>query len=139
MMREGLQTNFPHEALRRSGCLFFSLMKWLEIKDGMSFSDEALIGVFNRAAEAGILNPANCFINNSVSLLNLALGRDKYRDVVRDLKRAPVDDTGIKRLVRNNGVETHFIMFIGGRDWDTKDPRRAAAKTWSFHSFREPV
>jgi len=61
-MREGIQTNFPNEALRRFGCYFFILMKWLEVKNGMSFTDEMLLEIFERAVAAGIMNGDNAFI-----------------------------------------------------------------------------
>ena len=138
-MKEGLQSNFPHPVLQRAGCLFFSLMKWLEVRDGMSFTDQDLIRIFDEAATQGILVRETGFMNDSVRMLNLALGRNKYRDVRRDLAGVPPGGTAIRRLVRNGGRETHFTLQINGAEWDTKDPSRPAAKTWTFDSFREPV
>ena len=138
-MREGIQTNFPNEALRRFGCYFFILMKWLEVKNGMSFTDEMLLEIFERAVAAGIMNGDNAFINRPVDLMNMALGQNSYRDIRRDLSDAPADGTAIRRLVRGTAGETHFTLQISGKEWDTLDPARPAAATWSFHSFRVPV
>lgn len=138
-MREGIQTDFPHEVLRRFGCYFFALMKWLEIKNGARFSNEGLILVFESAQAAGFIRGDNAFVVNAVALLNLALGQNLYTDIRRDLSKAPPDGTAIRRLVRNSGNETHFTLQINGVEWDTLDPARPAAGTWSFHSFRVPA
>ncbi|MCL2381344.1 MAG: DUF261 domain-containing protein [Treponema sp.] len=138
-MREGIQTNFPHEVLRRFGCYFFVLMKWLEVKNGMRFSDDDLLRIFERAAVKGLINGADAFVRNAPALLNLGLGSSTYADVRRDLRYPPADGTAIRRLVRGGYGETHFTMQINGVEWDTLDPARAAAKTWSFDSFRVPV
>ena len=138
-MRQGIQSGFPHEVLRRFGCYFFTLMKWLEVKDGVEFSDDDLLRIFKTSVSGGLINGSNAFINNAVEVMNRALGMRKYRDIRRDLKEAPADGTAIRRLVRGPAGETHFTMQIEGVEWDTLDPSRPAAKTWSFDSFREPV
>jgi len=137
-MREGIQSNFPNEVLRRFGCYFFILMKWLTVKNGTAFSDDDLINIFERAAAAGMIQANNAFINRPVDIMNMALGQNVYRDIQRDLREPPADGTAIRRLVRGNG-ETHFTLQIEGVEWDTLDPTRAAAQTWSFDTFRVPV
>ena len=139
MMREGIQTNFSNEVLRRFGCLFFIYMKWLEVKNGMSFTDSELLEIFERGVAAGMINGDNAFINRPIDLMNMALGQNAYRDILRDLKEAPADNTAIRRLVRGNNGETHFTLLIDGVEWDTLDPTRAAAATWTFDTFRVPV
>ena len=138
-MKQGIQSGFPHPALRASGCYFFALMKWLEVKNGMDFTDGDLIRIYETAGRKGMLNPNNAFINDAAAVLNLALGKNAYRDVRRDLREPPADGTAIRRLVRNNGRETHFTVQISGVEWDSLDPARPAAKTWAFDSFRVPL
>jgi len=138
-MREGIQTNFPNEVLRQFGCHFFVLMKWLEVKHGMRFSDDNLISIFETAAAAGFIRNDNAFVLNDAALINHALGFNAYMAILRDLREAPADGTAIRRLVRGTKGETHFTLQIEGIEWDTLDPARPAAKTWSFHSFRVPV
>ena len=138
-MKQGIQTNFPHDALRRFGCYFFSLMKWLEVHDGAAFTNDDLLRIYNEAGRNGLLRASDCFIQDAVGLLNFALGGRKYRDIQRDVRTAPPSGTAIRRLVRNGERETHFTVQIAGIEWDPLDPTRAAAKTWAFHSFRVPV
>ena len=137
IMEEGIQTNFPHEVLRRFGCHFFLLMKWLEVKHGLRFSNGDLLRIFQEVAAVNLVSSNNAFVKNAVGLLNHVLGENVYKCIHRDLEHAPADGTAIRFLVRGNG-ETHFTLQINGVEWDTLDPQRLAAKTWSFDSFRVP-
>ena len=138
-MKEGIQTDFPNAVLQRFGCYFFVLMKWLEVQDGKSFTDADLISIFEKAVAAGMMQGDNAFIIRPVDLMNMALGRNVYFDILRDLREPPACGTAIRRLVRGTAGETHFTLQIAGVEWDTLDPQRAAAASWSFHSFRVPV
>ena len=138
-MKEGIQTDFPNAVLQRFGCYFFILMKWLEVQDGKSFTNADLISIFEKAVAAGMMQGDNAFIIRPVDLMNMALGRNVYCDITRDLPEPPANGTAIRRLVRGTAGETHFTLQIAGVEWDTLDPQRAAAASWRFDSFRVPV
>ena len=144
MMKQGIQTVFPNADLRAAGCHYFALMKYLEIKHGVSFTDEKLIMYFEKALEAGFMGydphdglrgvGDNCNVLNAPALLNMVLDKKVYSEYRRNIMSRPDVPLCIRRLVNPN--YTHFIVDIHGATWDPLDPVRTAAATYRIDSYR---
>ena len=136
MMHQGIQSGFPHMVIRNNGCYFLTLLKWLEMKDGMSFNNEQIIHIFNVVASAMFIDRPNAFVRHPVEIVNFALGRRKYTRLIRDISARP-NELCIVALTRPQDNGTHFILQeANGTTWDSLNPARPAAATWRPSSYR---
>jgi hypothetical protein len=133
-MPQGIQTNFPLDALRVFGCYFFCLLRWAEIVSGKHFTNEDIIRLYNDACAKGLVNKDNSFVNNATALLNFLIGRNKYKDV-KPFESQPDSDLYIIRLVKPG--KTHFVLCHEGEIWDSLIPDRPAAAGYKPNLFRE--
>jgi hypothetical protein len=134
MMNQGIQATIEHDVIRKSGCYFLTLLKWLELEDGMSFNEQRILDIYKMCADANFIIDSNAFVKNAVSIVNLALGYNKYQGMRRDIKEKP-DGLCIVALTRPSGG-SHFILDDNGTTWDSLPPDRPAAATWSPDSYR---
>ena len=134
-MKQGIQMDFPHESLRKSGCYFFTLLRWAEILKGdeLEFSTQDVIRIFARCREEGFVED-DCFIVNPVGVLNFCLDRRRFKTVFMS-KIQPTEPLYAVYLKRPG--HGHFVLGGGSRIvWDSYDPNRPAAKEYSIDSFR---
>jgi len=132
-MKQGIQTNFPHEVLRRWGCYFFCLAEWASRLREKDFTNEELIALFDKGREEEVLTK-NCLVLNPVQLLNIMLGEQKAQSV-RIVKAPPARDTYVVYLEKPGFG--HFLLSNSQTIWDPLDPNRPAAKGYIPVSYRE--
>ena len=132
-MKQGIQTNFPHETLREKGCYFFCLAEWAERISGEEFTDDIIIDLFNRARELELVNK-NAFIVNAPQLLNLMIGL-KFVSRIEITRRIPWRSTYVVYLEKPGFG--HFLLFDNGKLWDPLDPARPGASDYKPASYRE--
>ena len=133
-MKQGIQTNFPHEALRESGCYFFALLRWAEILWGRSFefSDESIIFAFNYCVSRGWVE-ADCFVVNPVAILNYSLEEGRYKTVYKTIAAPQANMFAVYLKKPGHG---HFVLHHHGKIWDSLDPNRPGANDYSVDSYR---
>ena len=132
-MKQGIQTLFPDENLRRYGCYFFCFVEWAERFGNRDFNSDEIIALFEEAKELEFVNK-EAFIFNPPQLLNLMLGWNSFSRV-RILKEAPQHDIYVVYL-KKPGFG-HFMLYDKGQLWDPLDPARPGAKGYEPYSFRE--
>jgi len=85
LLRDGIQRDFPHENLRRWGCYFFALLRWVqELGYCRGITDGQIVALFAEAQMQMMPNPTpndgrgsripiitdTAFVNDPVRLLN---------------------------------------------------------------------
>ena len=143
-MRDGIQTNFKHDALRKSGCYFFSLLRIVEcIKfkeqglkhDFTGFTDDQIIALFNQCVEIGWVEK-DCFIVNPVKVLNLALNKDLFTSV-RKSTSAPNSGYFVTYIKKSSSSFHFLIIGIGGAiDWDSWEESNYKTEKYPIDSYR---
>jgi len=143
-MRDGIQTNFKHEALKKSGCYFFSLLRIAECilfkeqglkHDFTGFTDDQIIALFDNCVEIGWVEK-DCFIVNPVKVINLALNKDMFTSV---RKSASVPESGyfITYIKKSPSVYHFLICGIGGAvDWDSWEECNYKTEKYPVDSYR---
>jgi hypothetical protein len=140
-MPQGIQTDFTHyPELRTFGCFFFTLLKLVEIKTGITFSNEEIVSIFERCKAAGFITN-NSFIQSSVKVFNKAAGNWLVDDFIRHTPDTgiPTDEVYIIDMRKSANVPQHFVLASGGKIiWDSWRP--AAGDTeFSVNNYRTMV
>ena len=133
-MKQGIQTNFPHDALRESGCYFFALLRWAEILRGRSFefSEAAILEAFERCRKAGWIED-DCFVVNPVAILNCGIELNLFSMVYKAMAAPKLDTFAVYLKKPGHG---HFVLSHCGEIWDSLDPSRPGANDYSVDSYR---
>jgi len=131
-MKQGIQTNFPHEILQAEGCYWFCLMEWASRLLKRDFTNEQIIYLYDMALEKGYIRK-DCTILFAAQLLNLAILENKYT-ICNPVKNQPEVPIYITYLVKPK--YGHFVLSIGNETWDPLDPARPAAKDYKPESYR---
>jgi hypothetical protein len=77
---------------------------------------------------------ADCFIINSVSILNyLNWNKDKYKSICKSIAK-PEENTYIVYLKKPG--YGHFVLSHNGQIWDSLNPERPSAKDYKIDSYR---
>ena len=115
-LRQGVQTGFFHEALRKWGCYFFCLLRWAEeVGDFRCGDDGNIVRLFDDFVARGWLD-RQCKVLQPVSILNHLVGHTMFRTVTHE-DRHPADPVAVERV--NHGKWPHFILHIGPEVWDS--------------------
>lgn len=138
-MKQGIQTTFKDEKLRKWGCYFFTLLRWSEIlrnkwlkqsiADGgqeFEFTDDEIINLYKTCEERGWVE-GNCFIVNPVEIMNHCNNFQTFRTVYHSKGMPHTDYFPIYLKKPSIG---HFVL--GNRDgivWDSWEP---SAKSQGF-------
>jgi hypothetical protein len=131
-MKQGIQTNFPHEVLRNEGCYFFCLMEWASQILKRDFTNEQIIYLYDLALEKGYIR-RDCTILFGSELLNLAILEHRFTTCKPVLKQPEVPIC-VAYLVKPK--YSHFLLMSDNIIWDPLDPNRAAAKDYRVESYR---
>lgn len=137
-MKEGIQTNFPHEMINKYGCYFLCLIKWAELllKNNCidkTHSEKEIIEYYNLFVEKGYMEK-DCFILNPHLIIDYILyDVDEVSEIVLS-KEKPNKDIFIAYLKKPN--YGHFILYNKGKTWDSLDPNRAGVKDYKIDSYR---
>ena len=135
-MRQGIQADFPQEALRKEGCYFFTLLRWAEIirGGGFEYSNADILKMYGICVEAGCMEE-DCFIVNPVSVMNFCAGGGRqFKTVYRSINKPSVQFFPIYLKKPGHG---HFVLGDQvGVLWDSYDPNRPGAKDYKVDSYR---
>ena len=134
-MRQGIQTDFPHEMLREYGCYFFALLRWAELLRGemFEFSDKTVLETFERCKHFGLVED-DCFIVNPVEILNFCLAKRRFTTVYKSIA---MPNEGLFAMYLKKPGHGHFVLGCqAGILWDSLDPSRPGAKDYSVDSYR---
>ena len=133
-MKQGIQTNFPHEKLREYGCYFFVLLRWAEILRGGSFefADTDALRIFDCCKKFGWVED-DCFVINPVAVLNYCQKQKVFISVSKSLT-GPGE--GICAVYLKKPKHGHFVLSRKGEIWDSLDPGRPGAKDYRVDSYR---
>ena len=134
-MNQGIQTNFPHAALKKSGCYFFCLAEWAERECGVSFSEHDLISFFELARMKEFVNK-DAFILSPAQLLNLLANTRKFSRILITEKPPSMDRFVV--YVEKPGYG-HFLLHDKGDLWDPLDPARPGAVGYKPVSYRKII
>lgn len=130
-MKQGIQTNFPHESLREYGCYFFALLRWAEIITGNGFDVGSVLRIFEQCKLTGWVED-DCFVVNPVAVLNHCIGTQAFRVVYKS--GSPNSNTFAVYLKKPG--HGHFILSHNGETWDSLDPGRPGVKDYKVDSYR---
>ena len=105
-MKNGMQTDFPHEEIRKYGCYFLTLCAWVYYAFGIEFSNEKIIEKFNEYKKKRWIG-TNCWIVEPVLIFNDLAQRPGYFIYVEHSDRIP----STKRFpCFIDGSPTHFVL-----------------------------
>jgi hypothetical protein len=127
-MKEGIQTNYPDERVKKYGCAFLCLCQLLkpELEDIPGGLIEKIPDEF--------LDKREMYVKDWLNLYNFLNG---YLNAKKDvLVGIPMEagKTMISKNIKADGTTTHFtLMRDGGTVFDPLDPGRAAAKAYVKH------
>ena len=142
-MRQGIQTNFKHETLRKFGCYFFVLLRMAEIQrnrllksvvktNEFEFSDETIIELYNHCEKHGWVE-GNSFIVNPVAILNYCQGTTTYTTVAHSAKQP---DMEMFPIYLKKPATGHFVLGDKtGIIWDSWEPS-AESQGFPVNSYR---
>ena len=115
-MRQGIQTNFKHEELRKWGCYFFTLCYWVCEAFSMDFTDDEIIAKFEEYKKRKFIDwqgnsrtwiGDNAFINAPTLIFNDLSNHAGYFTKVDRTTTVPLT----KRFpVFFDGKITHFAL-----------------------------
>ena len=131
-MKQGIQTNFPHEDLREYGCYFFALLRWAEIITRQDYDEKTIMRFFDHFRLMGWIED-DCFIVNPVSILNYCVRQQIYRTVSKNSGQ-PYWETFIVYLKKPG--HGHFVLSHKGEIWDSLDPGRPGVGDYKVDSYR---
>jgi len=131
-MRQGIQTNFPHEKLQAEGCYFFCIMEWASRLLNRDFTNEQIIYLYDLALEKGYIR-RDCTILFGAELLNLAIMENRFK-TCRPVWSQPELPIYVTYVVKPK--YGHFLLTSGNDTWDPLDPARPAAKEYRPESYR---
>jgi len=131
-MKQGIQTDFPHKALRESGCYFFCLLRWAEIATDAGLTNEQIIGFYHYYVNRGVME-SDCFIIDPVAILN-SLCRCLIGSAVTRAESPPRAATYIACLKKPG--HWHFVLSHNGETWDPLDPERPGVSDYKIDSYR---
>jgi len=131
-MRQGIQTDFPHQTLQNEGCYWFCLMEWASRLLNRDFTDRQIIYLYDLALEKGYIRK-DCTILFAADLLNLAIMENRFKGCY-PVKNQPIEPIYITYLVKPK--YGHFLLTLGDTTWDPLDPARPAAKDYRPESYR---
>ena len=134
-MKQGIQTNFPHEVLRKEGCYFFCLAEWAARVRGNDFTEDEIIMLFDAAHKAELVKK-DVTILLPPQLMNLFLGRHEF-NIVDAVNEPPREKRYIIYLEKPG--YGHFLLFDNGDIWDPLDPSRPGAVGYKPVSYREII
>ena len=133
-MVEGIQSTLKNDVLRLYGCYFLCLLKWLEVHDGLRFDEERIEYCFHSCVQAKLIKAETAYVNDAIGVLNHILEKTKYTKANFGIKERP---PGLSIIALTKPNITHFItQLASGATWDTLDPMRPAASTYSVDSYR---
>jgi len=119
-LRAGVQENFPHEALRRAGCYFFTLFRWAEQLIGRAIGEDKVVPMFELCVAAGHVAP-NAFVNNPVAVINTIAQAERVRAVTMHSNDPNVRSSQPVHALRvqNGNFGVHFVLSVNGYTWDS--------------------
>lgn len=131
-MLQGIQTNFPHENLRKYGCYFFALLQWAEIVNpDITLKDTCIMKLFDECKEKGWIED-DCFVVNPVAVLN----HTARKVVATNVRKATKPPTGGRFIVYMKKPSIgHFVLSDNGVIWDSWNPS-AANQGFPIDSYR---
>ena len=132
-MKQGIQTNFPHEKLREYGCYFFDLCRWAELVLDISLTNDQIINFFDIFKAQGFMED-DAFVINPVEILNILCdGQRRFRSI-----RKTVEKTNEKTYVvyLKKPEHGHFVLSHNGEIWDSLNPERPGVKDYRVDSYR---
>jgi hypothetical protein len=148
-MPQGIQTNFPHFLIRRTGCLILTIFKWVEVEFEWNFSIEDIVRIYGIAVDRNIIRENHaqnyCFLNDNVAFVNLIVSEElpdlpnkrRFRENPRYVTLpAHFQGRAIRQL--NNGAHFDLLMF-DGKTWDSLDPNRPQAANYRPTQYRSFV
>jgi len=105
-MRQGIQTDFKYEELRKYGCYFFTLAAWVHLAFGIEFTDDELIEKYETYKHRRWIGP-NSWIIEPALIFNDLADRPDYFRTVEHSRTAPHT---IRFPVFFDGSPTHFAL-----------------------------
>lgn len=134
-MREGIQLELKDAEVNEYGCYALCIIRWAEMETFIgnfdAFSDNDILKIINHARQNGIIGP-ECFVNNPVSLFNIAAGTDFKTQCIKTT--APGKPISI--CCNKKPMYTHFTLWADGKTWDPLPPNRAGAAAYKPDSWR---
>ncbi|MCL1991557.1 MAG: hypothetical protein FWG66_01225 [Spirochaetes bacterium] len=119
-LKAGIQENFPHPVLRSQGCYFFTLFRWAEYALGRGLGEQNVIPLFTECVRLGLIDGANCFINDALGVLNLLCGYRRFARLAQhsnDPNAVPKSPVHARRVM--SGAWPHFLFVFNGMTWDS--------------------
>ena len=132
-MKQGIQTYFPHEMLRRNGAYFFCLLRWAELITSKDFTVADIIKIYEDAVKAEFINK-HVFILSAAQLLNLMITSDSFTRI-RIITNVPNQQRYLIYLEKPGSG--HFVLHDDGKIWDPLDPKRPESVGYNHVSYRE--
>ena len=134
-MRQGIQTNYPDERLKKWGCYFFALMQWAERITGQNQQDYA-VNLMREAERLALISP-EIDILKPVDLLNFFIGGyPSIRFTSCEFRKEPPDNQIRYIVCLKKPNYMHFVLSDEGEIWDALDPARPSAKDYRPDSYR---
>ena len=131
-MKQGIQSTLGHAKIKKDGCYFLSILRWVEIEQNKSFDETEIENIYYEAVRLGFMEP-DCFVQNAPEVYRLASGARPYREM-KPVKDKPKDDTFI--ICQSKPGYTHFVLSHKGETWDSLDPKRQGAAAYKPDSYR---
>jgi hypothetical protein len=131
-MKEGIQSNYPDERVRKYGCAFLCLCQYL--KPELEDIPENMI---NNIPDS-LLDKNEMYVKDWVNLYNfcndyLEAGKKKCNAVMRGVHFKP-GEIMICKNIKADKITAHFTLAKDGvTAFDPLDPNRAAARQYVEH------
>jgi hypothetical protein len=128
-MKEGIQTKYPDERVRKYGCAFLCLCQYLKPE-----LEDIPVGMIDSIPDT-FLDKNEMYVKDWVNLYNFSNGYLKAGK--ENCTAVRISDPGklmITKNIKADGITTHFtLMKDGVTVFDPLDPNRAAAKEYVKH------
>jgi hypothetical protein len=129
-MNEGIQ-NTLRGRLKTDGCYFLAILRLVELETGKEFTVSQIEDIMTAAVLAGMCKE-DLTIQKAHEIYNLAFGAE----VKHTTEKAKTPVYPCIGALEKPGF-THFIVYKGPHDtWDSLDPKRPAAKSYTLKDYR---
>jgi len=132
MLAQGIQSRCLIPSLKDCGCYFFDILRQVEIQQQLNLSeDDAMMWYY--VARYKKFVEQDCTVIDPVGLANLVCGQNAYR-VISKSDNKP--DLSIYIVCGKKPMYTHFTLIENGKRWDSLDPNRPTADSYTPDSYR---
>jgi hypothetical protein len=132
MLYEGCQNDFKNGNIKKYGCYFLDICRLAELQTGADFSFDDVEKFYIDGMKNNFLG-LECFIMNGAGIYNMIAGKNIYNHVTSTIYKP--ETPGFIVCNVKPGFK-HFTLSYNGYLWDSLDPARPAAKTYTVNSYR---